>query len=120
MINEVRLIDANAFEKRTLERFNTLTLALVIGTTNSTGDLMDMEYFKYWLNSQPTVDAKPMRCGEWIYNTDDFTPHIRCSVCGYNKPLTANETTITEIITNEEPLNFCNNCGAKMKRSNDL
>jgi hypothetical protein len=46
--------------------------------------------------------------GEWIYNTDDFTPKMRCSVCGYNKPLVAGQ------ITEQEPNDYCNKCGAKM------
>lgn len=47
--------------------------------------------------------------GEWMYNTDDFTPKMRCSSCGYNKPLVAGESV------EQEPSNFCPNCGAKMK-----
>ena len=47
--------------------------------------------------------------GEWVYNTDDFTPKQRCTVCGYNKPIVAGESVI------QEPKHFCPNCGAKMK-----
>jgi predicted nucleic acid-binding Zn ribbon protein len=46
--------------------------------------------------------------GRWVYNTDDFTPHVRCSVCGYNKPIVAGSIT-------QEPKKYCNNCGHKMK-----
>ena len=46
--------------------------------------------------------------GEWQYNTDDFTPKMRCSVCHYQKPLIAGER-ITQ-----EPNFYCPNCGAKM------
>lgn len=52
--------------------------------------------------------------GHWIYNTDEFTPKMRCSVCGYNRPV---HCVCNEPITNvveQEPANFCNNCGAEM------
>lgn len=47
--------------------------------------------------------------GEWVYNTDDFTPKQRCTACGYNKPIAAGEGVI------QEPKHFCPNCGARMK-----
>lgn len=52
--------------------------------------------------------------GHWIYNTDEFTPKMRCSVCGYNRPVhcVCNEP-ITSVVE-QEPANFCNNCGAEM------
>lgn len=46
--------------------------------------------------------------GKWIYNTDDFSPKMRCSVCGYNKPLVAG------VGIEQEPNDYCNKCGAKM------
>lgn len=49
-----------------------------------------------------------MNYGNWIYNTDDFTPAHRCSVCGYNRPMIAGENVC------QEPMNYCQNCGAKM------
>ena len=56
----------------------------------------------------PAEDVVEVKRGEWIYNTDDFTPKMRCSVCGYNKPLIAGENT------KQEPNDYCNKCGAKM------
>lgn len=56
----------------------------------------------------PAADVCPERHGRWIYNTDDFTPALRCSVCGYNKPEIAGEKL------RREPENYCANCGAKM------
>lgn len=47
--------------------------------------------------------------GKWIYNTDDFTPKMRCSACGYNKPMVAGEGI------EQEPNNFCPHCGADMR-----
>lgn len=57
-----------------------------------------------------TIDPANLRPkGEWIYNTDDFTPKKRCTNCGYNKPLVAGEAI------KQEPDNFCPNCGADMR-----
>ena len=55
----------------------------------------------------PTTDVAEVNHGEWIYNTDDFTPKMRCSVCGYNKPLVAG-------VIEQEPNDYCPHCGAKM------
>ena len=51
--------------------------------------------------------------GEWVYNTDDFTPKQRCTVCGYNKPILAGEGVI------QEPKHFCPNCGARMRKEDE-
>lgn len=60
--------------------------------------------------AQPTIAPASLRPkGEWIYNTDDFTPKKRCTNCGYNKPLVAGEAI------KQEPDNFCPNCGADMR-----
>ena len=56
----------------------------------------------------PTADVAEVKHGKWIYNTDDFSPKTRCSVCGYNKPLAAGE------YIKQEPSDYCNKCGAKM------
>ena len=60
------------------------------------------------IEDAPTADVEEVKHGEWIYNTDDFTPKMRCSVCGYNKPLVAGENV------EQQPSDYCNNCGAKM------
>jgi hypothetical protein len=51
--------------------------------------------------------------GEWIYNTDEFSPKMRCSVCGYNKPIVSGENI------KQEPDNYCGKCGSKMKGGAD-
>ena len=64
---------------------------------------------------KPATDVVEVKHGEWIYNTDDFTPKMRCTVCGYNKPMIAGESI------QQEPNNYCNNCGADMRgERNDL
>lgn len=64
----------------------------------------------YLIANGVTIDPASLRPkGEWIYNTDDFTPKKRCTNCGYNKPLVAGEAI------KQEPDNFCPNCGADMR-----
>ena len=62
------------------------------------------------IDNQPTADVAEVVHGKWVYNTDDFMPKYRCSVCGYNKPIVSGEN-ITQ-----EPKNYCPNCGAKMDK----
>lgn len=61
----MKLIDAEDFEQRTKERFKRPSEALVIGQSNYTGELTDMEYFDWWLNQQPEVEAEPVKHGRW-------------------------------------------------------
>jgi len=61
------------------------------------------------VNSTNTEDAKIIVHGRWIYNTDDFTPSKRCSVCGYNRPIIAGEHV------NQEADYYCCRCGAEME-----
>lgn len=64
------------------------------------------------LESVPSANVKPVVHGDWIINTDDFTPKKRCSVCGYNKPIIAGENV------NQEPDTYCANCGSLMNEDN--
>lgn len=59
----------------------------------------------------PAEDVAPVAHGQWKYNTDDFTPAKRCSICGYNKPVIAGEGI------KQEPENYCPSCGAKMEEA---
>lgn len=72
------------------------------------GVLGDEKCIKDYIDNAPTVDVRPERHGHWIANTDNFTPALRCSACGYNKPEIAGE------YLRREPENYCPNCGAKM------
>lgn len=67
------------------------------------------EYLPYGDEIVEYVPANLRTKGEWIYNTDDFTPKKRCTNCGYNKPLVAGEAI------KQEPDNYCPNCGADMR-----
>lgn len=62
------------------------------------------------ISEQEVVDAAPIVNAKWIYNCDKFTPHNRCSNCGYIKPMIACDGSNVE----QEPQNYCNNCGARM------
>ena len=73
-------------------------------------DDFDRARAKVIILRQPTADVEEVKHGEWIYNTDDFTPKMRCSVCGYNKPIAAGENI------EQQPSDYCNKCGAKMDR----
>lgn len=68
-------------------------------------DAADMEaQLDNWKNNGTSIS-------EWIPNTDNWTPAVCCKVCGYNRPLVAGEK--------QEPMAFCNACGAKMINADD-
>lgn len=52
------------------------------------------------IKEQPTVEAKPIVCGGWLYHEDYFFTPNECSECG----------TLEEFKTK-----FCPNCGADMR-----
>lgn len=66
------------------------------------------DYGKYLIEHLEAADVE--KHGYWMLNTDDFTPHIRCSDCKCNKPVLAGEGI------KQEPANYCNKCRAKMDK----
>jgi DNA-directed RNA polymerase subunit RPC12/RpoP len=72
------------------------------GCVNHEGEIMDCVRY------EPSEDAEIVKHARWVTNTDDFTPKKRCTNCGYNKNIIAGENI------EQEPENFCLNCGAKM------
>ena len=89
MANEMRLIDANA--------------------VNWGRCPADPRLAKAWLDEAPTVDAKPVVHGEWLYgerNKAERTLVVECSQCGavFNLPMLAFGFSY----------NYCPNCGSKM------
>lgn len=56
----------------------------------------------------PTVDAKPVRHGRWIEQDGfDGDEYYDCSLCG-------NSWTIIDGTPQDNGMNYCPNCGAKM------
>ena len=91
----MRLIDVDAFKEYWNKEFRMLCPS---------------DKFVVALSNFPTIDPESLRKkGEWLYNTDDFTPKKRCTNCGYNKPVIAGERV------EQEPSFFCPNCGADMR-----
>lgn len=64
------------------------------------------------IDSQPTVDAEPVRHGKWIDNNagnhDPRDRWVKCSLCGYST---------TDRFSKE--YKYCPNCGAKMEEESD-
>ena len=97
MVNEKRMIDANALHRRLHERANDFAL-LDECTAQVIRD--DMEI----MQEQPTVDAvEVVRHGFWCWITEDI---YRCDNCG-------EMSHVKEVMGNPD-WNYCPNCGAKM------
>lgn len=57
------------------------------------------------IDSQPTVDAEPVRRGKWVEIGSGFNYHFECSECGWKDGYPFNERH-----------KYCPNCGAKMEK----
>ena len=95
----MRLIDADYFiEYLGLDAENSREINL--------GEIVTLEDF----DRQPTIDAEPVRHGEWILTKerniwDEFTEVLKCSECG---KFASRGQGI------EVRHRYCPNCGAKM------
>lgn len=68
-------------------------------------------HFKYYGNAILVIKELPAvhvesKKGQWIHHTGGFADHYECTACG-------NPIILTEM------WDFCPNCGADMRRSND-
>ena len=94
---ETRLIDANALMKRICGH--------ECGMYPEDCDGMESETvpcnFHTYVSEAPTVDAVPVKRGEWIVPPVDSDNRVYCSVCGWRP--------YGDLFTN-----FCAGCGAKM------
>lgn len=63
------------------------------------------EGYKEWLEQLPTIEAEPVRHGQWL----TFGSMHSCSICGETVLV---PTTITGIPTYD----YCPHCGAKMDK----
>ena len=104
-----RLIDADALipliqkdkiEGENLDIIKALGNGLQAETLNQACD----RHIKI-INSLPTIQAEPVRHGEWLW--DDHYGHYKCSEC---KDFYPHNTTV--ILNNG--FKFCPNCGLKM------
>ena len=90
----MRLIDADEFELSMQHEWEKNNL--------SNGTWRDI---REWLNDAPTIEAKPVKHGEWLF--DKVVWH--CSLCG------TNPTRGMGYTQGEHNLyRYCPNCGAKM------
>lgn len=62
----------------------------------------DEEDIKAWLDEQPTIEAEPVRHGEWVLVDAAYYDIYTCSECGGFAP--------SGFIKS----NYCPKCGAKM------
>ena len=107
-----RLIDADVINKRYVP------VAPVID-----GDTVHYEWVAFIddINEQPTVDAEPVRHGKWI--TCPSSDQWKCSVCGCRAGYWFNEENSGieswEMDFSEWLSDYCPNCGAYMKGTED-
>lgn len=125
----MRLVDADAFSafikdaviKHKYDRLNidnTLTVADVLQTVCAELDGTGLDGFK----NAPTVDAAPIKHGQWIYEERDRLDHEtddgrvfrtekwwKCSECGNAKGY----------IGHKPSDKFCSRCGADMRKDGD-
>lgn len=92
----MRLIDADAFEVFSYSKDEMWS--------DSFDDGVQMVLEK--IDQAPTIDAVPVKHGEWKFCGDTGTTH--CTACGWNI-----EECFYDPNTNE-PYYYCPNCGAKM------
>lgn len=93
-MSKQRLIDANKINFK----------EIIGGESDFAKDVR--EAVQTFINSQPTIKAKPVRHGKW--EDYDGVIRINCSNCGK----VYLNTTILEV----GKCNFCPNCGAKMDK----
>lgn len=67
----------------------------------------EMRVTKQLIEEAPTIDAEPVKHGEWI-KTDVCENQFKCSECGRTV------TTNTSIVDPADFEFYCYNCGARM------
>ena len=107
----MRLIDADSLIEYLLEK---LSMYDSVGAKMGLVPLTirnDLQGFVETINEQPTIDAVPVRHGEWI-EADLDKDFRRCSVCKNKK---SNKTAWSKDFV-KMFFNYCPNCGAFMDR----
>ncbi len=96
----MRLIDADALKKEVGKLWEELDDV-------DFGELV-RDFWKI-LNKFPTIDAEPVRHGQWVMKKERFLQWYACSECGSYPP---RQHYASEIRSELTP--YCPNCGAKM------
>lgn len=98
---EVRLIDANAlYEKVDESQAHNNHKGIECMVHNA-----EHAHFKYMISQAPTIDAVPLRHGQWIDKGD----YAVCTECGGNSGTQYDGVEPIPLMTQ-----FCPHCGAKM------
>lgn len=92
---ELRLIDANALNKKIKYAFPT--------------EYGKSVYVQGIIDSMPTIESEPARIGVWVANT-------WCSACG-RFPVDCSEPISNRELT--KYFEYCPHCGAKMERGRE-
>lgn len=87
----MRLIDADALK----EHYNVPDAEGVFSYCDTIMQVID---------SQPTIEAEPVRRGHWVLTRDEQYEYCHCSECGY-------DTGENWMIGSEIP--YCSQCGSK-------
>jgi hypothetical protein len=106
MVNEKRLIDANAFQFEPDPIDNIMNGVLFMGRATGKTLLQVKCCLKAMIDNAPTVDAVEVVHGRWVDRIDGygFCGLPRCSICGSVSFTTSK---------------YCQDCGAKMDGGNE-
>ena len=98
-MSEQRLIDAEGLAKKVNEEI--CRCDCVIST-------MFARRFKKLIDEQPTIEAEPVKHGEWVIakDKDGFAMWDACSSCGHG----------LHYVCEGKRFPYCPNCGAKMDK----
>ena len=71
-------------------------------------------YTEYIINRIPSADVVEQKHGKWIEHEDGWRdPYYDCSACGES-------WTTIDGTPQQNGMNFCPNCGARMDGANDV
>lgn len=99
----MRLIDADALHADFINDLLCIKFGSALqGTPRSD---IDVSNVLERIEEAPTIDAVPVRRGEWLYN-DMYLPNCaECSECGWKSSVSGAEIS---------SYHYCPNCGARM------
>lgn len=107
---ETRLIDANALLKKAYEMCTACENSSMIPHCTK----CDFPVLYDLVKSAPTVDAVPVKRGNWDREDGEYGGYVLCSECGLNLDVSDYEKQEWR-----EILRFCPSCGADMREVTD-